>query len=124
MNCHSPADCRTLFLHSSFFTLHLKRADERIHVAVGVVRQEASPAHILAGSINLDASIRLPDIVLQCLEPGLVVALLQVYLYEEFQSVARRTAEGKFQFEVLLHHFIVDEFLLQFLHLVFTYVVW
>lgn len=52
-----------------------------------------------------------------------MVSLLQVYCYDELQSITRRTAEGQFQFEVFLHHLIVYELLLEVFHLVVTNVV-
>ena len=52
-----------------------------------------------------------------------MVSLLQVYCYDELQSITRRTAEGQFQFEVFLHHLIVYELLLEVFHLFVTDVV-
>ena len=52
-----------------------------------------------------------------------MIRLLQVYLVDEFQSIARWTAESQFQFEVLLHDFIVYELLFEFFHLVVADVV-
>ena len=101
-----------------FFTLRssLKRAYEWVHVTMSVVGQETGSAHVFASRVNVHSIIQ-SNVVLQSKKPSGMVCLLQVYCYDELQSITRRTAEGQFQFEVFLHHLIVYELLLEVFHL-------
>lgn len=95
----------------------LEWTDKRIYVAMAVEWQKAGSTHILAGWVYIHSIVQ-SDVVLQSQEPGGVVSFLQVYLSDEFQSVARWTSKGQFQFEILLHHFVVYEVLFESFHLI------
>ena len=99
-----------------------KWANERIHVTVVIEWQKTGSAHVLASRVYIHPIVP-TNVVLQGKEPSGMVSLLQVYLVDEFQPIARWTAEGKFQFEVFLHHLIVYELLFKFFHVVIADVV-
>ena len=89
---------------------------------MSVVGQETGSTHVFASRVNVHSVVQ-SNVVLQSKKPSGMVSLLQVYCYDELQSITRRTAEGQFQFEVFLHHLIVYELLLEVFHLFVTDVV-